>query len=258
LPILLRVALYYLNKYININLITCHIKPYNWGRSVIFLAEWIEAMSAVIATPINQIELSPDSAIRISGVTWEGYVALLKELSEKRPTRLAYDNGVLEIRMPGQQHESANRVLATIALTLADEFGFEFNDLGAMTMNRPSLAKGIEPDSCFYIQNAQAGQGLGAAIPDDLPPDLALEVDIANKSDSKLIIYQAMQVPEVWLYRQEVVQIKWLEGGQYVDEIKSRAFPGVEAEHLNRWIQLRRTGTDLTVVRAVRQFCRGI
>lgn len=213
-------------------------------------------MTAVLATPISQIELAPGSAIRIDGVTWEGYIALLQELGDDRSTRVAYENGVLEIRMPGQPHESANRVLATIALTLADEFGFEFNDLGSMTLNRPQLSKGVEPDSCFYIQNAQAGQGLGETISSDLPPDLALEVDIAHRSDSKLSIYQAMGVPEVWLYQRDQVKIKHLANGLYVDALTSRAFPAVSTEQLNQWLEVRRTGTDLTVVRAVRQFCR--
>ena len=212
-------------------------------------------MTAAIATPISQIELASGSAIRITGVIWEDYVALLKELGDDRSTRIAFDNGVLEIRMPGPPHEAANRVLATIALTLAEEVGFEFNDLGSMTMNRPDLSKGIEPDSCFYIQNAQAGQGLGE-VSTDLPPDLALEADIANKSYSKLSIYQAMSVPEVWLYQREVIKIKWLQGGEYVDSLSSRAFPTIGAEQLNQWLQLRRKGTDLTVVRAVRQFYR--
>lgn len=221
-------------------------------------------MTAVLATPISQIELAPGSAIRIDGVTWESYIALLQELGDTRSTRVAYENGVLEIRMPGQPHEAINRVLATIALTLAEEFGFEFNDLGSMTMNRPHLSKGVEPDSCFYIQNAQAGQGLGETIASDLPPDLALEVDIANRSDSKLSIYQAMGVPEVWLYQHRSgspttdrqIKLKHLENGVYVDALTSRAFPAVSAEQLNQWLELRRTGTDLTVVRAVRQFCR--
>lgn len=213
-------------------------------------------MVAVIATPISQIEITPGSAIRIGGVTWEGYIALLKELGDDRSTRIAYENGVLEIRMPGQSHESANRVLAAIALTLAEELGFEFNDLGSMTLNRPDLSKGVEPDSCFYIQNAQAGQGLGEVVSLDLPPDLALEVDTANRSDSKLSIYQAMGVPEVWLYRRDRIQIKHLNNGVYVDALTSRAFPSVSAEQLTQWLELRRTGTDLTVVRTVRQFCR--
>lgn len=213
-------------------------------------------MVAVIATPISQIELTPGSAIRIGGVTWEGYVALLKELGDNRSTRIAYEDRVLEIRMPGQLHESVNRVLAAIALTLAEELGFEFNDLGSMTINRPDLSKGVEPDSCFYIQNAQAGQGLGKVVSIDLPPDLALEVDIANRSDSKLSIYQAMGVPEVWIYQRDRIQIKHLSSEVYVDALTSRAFPSVSAEQLTQWLELRQTGTDLTVVRAVRQFCR--
>ncbi len=212
-------------------------------------------MTAARATPISQIELAPGSAIQISGVTWENYIALLKELGDDRPTRVAYNDGVLEIRMPGQHHEAANRVLATIALALGSEFGFEFNDLGSMTINRPNLTKGIEPDSCFYIQNARAGQGFDETIPNDLPPDLALEVDIANKSDNKLSIYRALRVPEIWQYQRETVKIKWLSDGEYVDFLNSRAFPAVNAEQLNQWLQLRKTGTDITVVRAVRQFC---
>lgn len=213
-------------------------------------------MTAAIATPITQIEILPGSAIRISGIAWDSYLSLLQELGDDRSTRIAYDNGTLEIRMPGQPHEAANRVLAAIALTLAEEFGFEFNDLGSMTMNRPQLSKGIEPDSCFYIQNAQPGQGLSETIANDLPPDLALEVDIANRSDSKLSIYLAMRVPEIWLYQQGLVKIKHLENEQYIDALTSRAFPSVTAEQLNQWLEVRRTGTDLTVVRTVRQFCR--
>ncbi len=106
------------------------------------------------------------------------------------------------------------------------------------------------------IQNAQTGQGLGETISSDLPPDLALEVDIANRSDSKLSIYQALGVPEVWLYQRDREKIKYLENGVYRDALTSRAFPAVSAEQLNQWLELRRTGTDLTVVRAVRQFCQ--
>jgi Uma2 family endonuclease len=215
-------------------------------------------MTAILATPLSQIELTPGSAMQITGVTWESYVALLSELGENRATRVTYDHGVLEIRMPGPLHEVINQVLAAIILALAEELDLEFNNLGSIRMNRPDLAKGIEPDSCFYIQSAQAGQGMGANIPQDLPPDLALEVDIANRSDSKLPIYQAMGVPEVWLCRQEELTILILQAGKYQHQATSRAFPAVSTEQLNQWIQLRKTGTDLTVIRAVRQFCRNL
>lgn len=213
-------------------------------------------MTVAIATPLSKIELTSGSAMQISGVNWERYIAFMQELGDARSTRIAYANGVLEIRMPGQHHEVLNRALAAIVLTLAEELGHDFNDLGSMTINRPELSKGLEPDSCFYIQNAQAGQGLGTNISNDLPPDLALEIDIAHRSDTKLSIYQALSVPEVWLYQGDQVKIKHLDQGQYVEALTSRAFPIVSANQLNQWLELRRSGTDLTVVRSVRQFCR--
>ena len=213
-------------------------------------------MTVAIATPLSKIELTPGSAMQISGVNWESYIALIQELGDTRSTRIAYANGVLEIRMPGQHHEVVNRALAAIVLTLAEELGYDFNDLGSMTINRPELSKGLEPDSCFYIQNAQAGQGFGTTISNDLPPDLALEIDIAHRSDTKLSIYQALSVPEVWLYKGDQVKIKHLDRGQYVEALTSRAFPIVSSNQLNQWLELRRSGTDLTVVRSVRQFCR--
>jgi Uma2 family endonuclease len=213
-------------------------------------------VTVAIATPLSQIELTPGSAMQISGVNWESYIALMQELGDTRSTRIAYANGVLEIRMPGQHHEVLNRALAAIVLTLAEELGYDFNDLGSMTINRPELSRGLEPDSCFYIQNAQAGQGLGTTIANDLPPDLALEIDIAHRSDTKLSIYRALRVPEVWLYQGDQVKIKHLDRGQYVEASTSRAFPIVSSNQLNQWLELRRSGTDLTVVRSVRQFCR--
>ncbi len=203
-----------------------------------------------LATPVSEIELIPGSAIRLKGVTWSRYLALLQELGEDRGTRLTYSDGALEIRMPGQLHEAINRVLAAIILTLADSLGLEFNNLGSTTLNRPDLAKGIEPDSCFYIQNAEAGQGM--STPTDLPPDLATEVNIANSSDSKLQIYAAMGVAEVWLYQGGRLTIKALTTDGYVDVEQSIAFSSVSVVQLNEWIELRKTGTDLTVMRAVR------
>lgn len=89
-------------------------------------------------------------------------------------------------------HEIVNRLLAKIITMLALEFGMEANDFGSVTLNREELDRGIEPDTCFYIQNAAKGQGMAGNVSESLPPDLALEVDIASSSTSKMAIYQAM------------------------------------------------------------------
>ncbi|MGI8933518.1 Uma2 family endonuclease [Leptolyngbya sp. BC1307] len=209
-------------------------------------------MAVTLAAPIHEIELAPGSAIRLKEISWQAYLALLQTLGEDRGARIAYSDRVLEIRMPGQLHESVNRVLAAIVLTLAEALDRDFNSLGSATLNRPDLVKGIEPDSCFYIRSVEAGQGM--AGPTTLPPDLAIEVDIASSSEQKMEIYQAMGVPELWLYRDGRLVILCLQvAGGYTEVERSGAFPEVSAAQLNEWVGLRKTGTDLTVVKAVRR-----
>lgn len=214
-------------------------------------------MPVTLATPLNQIALSPGSAMAVSGLSWQHYQLLLAELGDNRATRLAYSNGVLEIRMPSQIHEIVNRLLSKIIFALAEELGLEIVDLGSTTWNREDLGKGIEPDSCFFIQNAHLVQGLNPEIRPDLSPDLAIEVDIASASDKKLVIYQALRVPELWVYSKGKIRILDLRDTQIRDVENSIAFSTVSAERLQAWINLRESGTDLMVVRAVRQFCQG-
>lgn len=211
-------------------------------------------MSVALATPLSQIVLSPGSAITVSGLSWQHYQLFLAELGDNRATRLAYTDGSLEIRMPSKLHEIVNRLLSKIIFALVEELDLEIVDLGSTTWNREDLDKGIEPDSCFFIQNAGLVQGLNPKIPLDLSPDLAVEVDIASASDKKLAIYQALGVPELWLYRNSEIKILDLRDRQICELENSLAFSVVSVEQLQAWIEMRETGTDLTVVKAVRQF----
>ncbi|NCJ07095.1 Uma2 family endonuclease [Synechococcales cyanobacterium C] len=215
-------------------------------------------MVVALAAPLSQLVLSPGSAVTVSGLTWKHYQLALAELGDARTTRLTYHQGVLELRMPSLMHELINRLLGRIIFALAEELGLGIVDLGSTTWNREDLDQGIEPDSCFYIQHADRIQGLNPDIPANLPPDLAVEVDIASASGFKLAIYQALGVPEVWIYRKSQIQILDLRGSQIQSVECSLAFPAVTAGQLLRWIQLREIETDLTVVSAVRHFCQAL
>jgi Uma2 family endonuclease len=215
-------------------------------------------MTVTLATPLSQIVLSPGSAMTVSGLSWQHYQLLLAELGDDRATRLAYSNGVLEIRMPSQLHEIINRLLSKIIFALAEELGLEIVDLGSTTWNREDLDKGIEPDSCFFIQNAHRVQGLNPQIPPGLPPDLAIEVDIASASDKKLAIYQALGVPELWVYSKGKVSILDLRQDQNQGVTHSLAFPAISSLQLQEWITFRETTSDLAVIKAVRQLCQAL
>jgi Uma2 family endonuclease len=93
-------------------------------------------------------------------------------------------------------------------------------------------------------------------IPANLPPDLAVEVDISSFSSDKMSIYKAIGVLEVWVYRQGQLKIYRLQAQQYVEVFNSPTFPAVSVQQIQAWIQLRENSNDLTTLREVRLFCR--
>ena len=87
--------------------------------------------------------------------------AILKELGEHRAARVAYYQGVLEIRMPSPEHEVDKELIGDMVKILLDELELDWESYGSTTFKRclrraapTHMAAGVEPDTCFYIQNA--------------------------------------------------------------------------------------------------------
>jgi Uma2 family endonuclease len=150
-------------------------------------------------------------------VSWQTYQALLSDLGEHRSTRLAYDGGTLEIKMPSKLRELINRLLECIITILTEELGMSVVSLGSTTFDQKEAAQGVEPDSCFYIQNADRVNPNDDTPPSDIPPDLVVEVDITSSSRSRLKIYKRMGVPEIWRYDHKGFMILQLREGEYIE-----------------------------------------
>jgi Uma2 family endonuclease len=79
---------------------------------------------------------------------------------------------------------------------------------------------GIEPDYCFYTDNWQAISGKQRINwQEDPPPDLVIEVDVTSYTD--VADYLPYRVPEVWLWKKQVLKIYRLQNGEYVLQDKS-------------------------------------
>jgi Uma2 family endonuclease len=101
----------------------------------------------------------PTSQIVMNGVSWQTYKTLMAEVGDNRAWRIAYDRGLLEIRMPLEEHEEPKGLLESFVEVIADELEIEVRKLGALTLDRDDLSRAIEPDSCFYIQNEALVRG---------------------------------------------------------------------------------------------------
>jgi len=190
-----------------------------------------------ITTPIKTIALSPGSHLLIPNVTWEQYEALLGELGEERRIpRINYCNGTLELMSPLPAHERPHRIISDIVKLLLDAQGREWEDFGSTTFKKLKQA-GLEPDTCFYIQNAERVRDLlRMDMTQDPPPDLAIEADVTSKTT--LEAYAALQVPEVWIYDNNKLTVHLLQNGEYQDSAISPTFPNVAiAEMIPRLVQ---------------------
>jgi Uma2 family endonuclease len=200
---------------------------------------------------------SPEQLVILDRVTWETYERLITEHGERCGTRFTYDEGVLQIMVVSSRHERPNRTLATLVEVLAEEWGVDIARLGSMTFKRKDLQKGFEPDSCFYIQHAEAIHGkqqIDIAV--DPPPDLSIEVDITRGSLNRFPIFAAVGIPEVWRFDGNSVAIFRLKSGGYVEVANSLAFPAVTGEILTLFLDESQKLKSTAWLRKVREWAR--
>ncbi|OKH39682.1 hypothetical protein NIES2119_05330 [[Phormidium ambiguum] IAM M-71] len=178
-----------------------------------------------VTVPIQTIELTPGSHITIPNLSWQDFEQILIDLGEKRRSRVAYFQGTLEIMSPLALHERPHRIIADILKTILDIQGRNWEDFGSTTLKRPQIA-GIEPDTCFYIQNADRMKGCtNLDLKQYPPPDLAIEADVTSKTT--LNAYEAMGVPELCIYRNQQLKIYLLSDRGYTETSISLTFPNL-------------------------------
>ncbi|NJM58831.1 MAG: Uma2 family endonuclease [Synechococcales cyanobacterium RU_4_20] len=178
----------------------------------------------MVTLQLRQLIVQPGHRVQFQDVTWTEFEAILTELGDHRPSRLAYAQNILEIRMPLPKPEKAKVILDDIVKILLAELNLDHESFGSSTFKRADMAVGIEPDDCFYIQNAAQMIGkdrVNLAI--DPPPDLAIEVDVTSKTG--LAAYQALGVPELWRFEDGQLRISVLQAGTYQDRPRSTHFP---------------------------------
>jgi Uma2 family endonuclease len=215
-------------------------------------------MVTTTSTPVEQ-QTTPQNRVILKSISWSTFKALLADVGDDRAWRIAYDGGVLEIRRPHLEHEVPKGLIESFIEATADDLEIEVMKAGSLTLEREDLTRAVEPDTCFYIQNEASVRGKrDINLPEDLPPDLAIESDYTNSSVNKDSIYAAIGVPELWRYRRESLQIYQLVEGKYeVCEI-SLAFPFLPVAEIPGFIEQSRTVGQRAAVRLFRQRIREI
>ena len=210
-------------------------------------------MVTTTSTPVEQ-QTTPENRVILKGVSWSTFKALLADVGDDRAWRIAYDRGLLEIRIPHLEHEVPKGLIESFIEATADELEIEVMKAGSLTLEREDLTRAVEPDTCFYIQNEASVRGKrDIYLPEDLPPDLAIESDYTNSSVNKDDLYAALGVPELWRYRRESLQVYQLVDGKYEKCEISLAFPFLLVAEIPGFIEQSRTVGQRAAVRLFRQ-----
>jgi Uma2 family endonuclease len=159
---------------------------------------------------------------------WQAFKQIQQLLSERTRARFTYDEGVLEITMPLEDHERSARLIERLIWILVVEMGLKMKTMGSTTLDREDLLKSAEPDDGYYIQNFARVADHPVNLEIDPAPDLIVEVDITHTDIHKNRLYASLGVPEFWRFNGREWKILCLKDGAYVECDRSPTFPILE------------------------------
>lgn len=192
----------------------------------------------------------------IDNASWELYELLLRDV-EQQNVRITYDQGRMVLMSPLPIHECMKSFAGRLVVMAALDLDIPIRSFGSTTWKRQDLAKGLEADECYYIQNEPIVRGrTDVDLKKDPPPDLAIEIDITHNPLDRASIYAALGVREVW--RSNGKQFEFLvrlESGKYEAIARSVALPFMTPEIVDRFVGLM-LADENAGLRAFRQWLR--
>lgn len=187
----------------------------------------------------NGIELPPGSEVILRHQSWADYEGLLASRRDRAAVKVYFGAKKQEVRLmaPLPGHSNRSATLTDLVKVLLRHQNQDWHVFDPLTLKRVSQT-GVEPDACFYIQNRLAILGKERIdLEVDPPPDLALEVDLTSFTQPQ--DYEAIAIPELWIYRSQGLRIYLFDGQQYRDSEVSHLFPEIAVKQLiPRYIEL--------------------
>ncbi|NJL21979.1 MAG: Uma2 family endonuclease [Leptolyngbyaceae cyanobacterium SM1_3_5] len=158
---------------------------------------------------LNKPKSSQDKVTVYHDRTWEQFKHIQKGLEGAPGVRLSFYEGEVEIFMPGQPHELFKTIIGSLLEAFFLHWRIRVIPTGSVTQEQEGVASAQADESyCF-----------GSAKP---IPDLSIEVIFTSGSATKLRRYQALGVPEVWLWEDGLFTLHRLGENGYTRIYKSQ------------------------------------
>lgn len=169
----------------------------------------------------------PEQRIILCDISWERYLALDKALGDDRPSpRFYFFENSLEVMTTSNEHERVRKWLSGLMDLYFDHAGIDPIPRGQATL-RLAKAVGAEPDESWCIGGEKE------------MPDIVLEVALTSGGINKLRIYKQFQIPEVWIWRRDRLELHVFESaGNYQLAASSRIVPHLSIPLLERCVRI--------------------
>lgn len=203
--------------------------------------------------------LSNTEHIVFEDVTWAFFERLVRQFERSRQRfRLTYDDGRLELMVPGFDHELDKKTLARLIETYALEMDVAITGVGSLLLKRKSARKGLEPDECYYVNTRLPPRTKSFLdLNKHAPPDLGIEIEVSRTVVKRIPVYAGLKVPEVWRERAGRVTVLLRQpDGKYKPSPTSVALPLLPIEDVNRFLAMSLTSPQHEVMRAFRDWLR--
>lgn len=194
----------------------------------------------------------------LAPLSWQEYQAILDALEPGRKLRHTYDRGRLELMTRSWQHERPKMLWAYLVFILAEELELPLEPGGELTLQREDMDRGLEPDQCFWIQNADRVRGkkeLNFQV--DPPPDLFLEIEVSRTLLDRLTLLAVLGVPEVWRVNDLGVAAGILQqDGQYSWGTASGVFRGLDLSQVVAFLKDKGPMDRMELLRSFRKWVK--
>jgi Uma2 family endonuclease len=178
-----------------------------------------------------------EARVVLHGIEWKDYEQIGEALRDRAGLRLTYELGTLEIMTTSNRHERLKKCFARYLEMIIDGLGMEMEVGGSMTFKQTG-ERGLEPDECYWIQNAAKVRGCDYDPELHPPPDLIVEIEVSRSALSRMGLFASLKVPEVWRYRAKRLTIHRLHlSGEYRVVKKSKALPQLDVRVLPRFVE---------------------
>ena len=157
--------------------------------------------------------------------SWQEF-EVLENLLATGSFRVTFLDGWIELMTVDEPHELIKKSLAILLEAYFIIQGIEFIPVGSATRRGEEKGTSFEPDESYYLGEKKAN------------PDLAIEVILTSGSLEKLEKYRRFEIPDVWLWENNQLQVYAFISSEYHLVPRSQLLPDLDIELLVSCVQM--------------------